>query len=166
MKDTNEYNKEYHYFQNLISKGKFDKCLFADDCTEPPIDAHSISRAILSTFQQENQVIQPSSRNFKDDSGRSYPAVEFKLTPITRASTGRFACEIHDKNFQIIDTTPMDFDNQKLLDLLFFRAMLKEVWTLQRTRNGVMQLATRKGANPNASKYTPRSTVKGNPRCG
>ena len=148
MKDTNEYNKEYHYFQNLISKGTFDKCLFVDGCTEPPIDAHSVSRAILSTFQQENQVIQTSSRNFKDDSGRSYPATEFKLTPITRASTGKFACETHDKNFQIIDTTPMDFDNPKLLDLLFFRAMLKEVWTLQRTRKGVMHLEQEKGQIP------------------
>ena len=160
MKDTNEYNKEYHYFQNLISKGKFDKCLFVDGCTEPPIDAHSVSRSILSAFQQENQVIQPSSRNFKNDSGRSYPDIEFKLTPITRASTGRFACETHDKNFQIIDTTPMDFDNPKLLNLLFFRAMLKEVWTLQRTRKGVMQLEQEKGQIPTPPSIHPEIRLK------
>lgn len=160
MQETNEYNKEYHYFQNLIRKGNFDKCLFVDSCTEPPIDAHSVSRSILSTFQQENQVIQPSTRHIKDDFGRSYPAIEFKLTPITRASTGRFACETHDKNFQIIDTTPMDFDNQKLLNLLFFRAMLKEVWTLQRTRKGVMHLEQEKGQIPTHPSIHPEIRLK------
>ena len=160
MKDTNEYNKEYHSLQNLFRKGTFNKCLFADDCTEPPIDAHSVSRAILSTFQQENQVIQPSSRNFKDDSGRSYPAIEFKLTPITRASTGRFACETHDKKFGIIDTIPMNFDNPKLLNLLFFRAMLMEVWTLLRTRKGVMHLEQEKGQIPTPPGIHPEIRLK------
>lgn len=150
-KEINEYNKKYHYLQNLqnlIRKSTYHKCLFANDCTEPPINAHSISRAILSTFQQENHVIQPSSRNRKDDSGRSYPAIEFKLTPITRASTGKFACETHDKKFQMIDTTPMDFDNPKLLDLLFFRAMLKEVWALLRIQKGTIHLEQERGPIP------------------
>ena len=146
--EINERNRELHYYLDLIRKGTFNKCLFADGCAERPIQAHSVSRAILSTIQQNGNVIQPSTRMIKDDAGRSLPDVRFNSAPITLASTGRFACETHDKEFQIIDTPFMDFDNAKVLDLLFFRAMLMEAWTLLRTLKGITHLERQKGQIP------------------
>ena len=146
--EIKEHNKELHHYLDLIHKGTFDKCLFADGCTGQPIRAHSVSRAILSTIQHDDKVIQPGSRTVKDDSGRSHPIIEFRLEPISRASTGKFACATHDKEFRIIDTTPMDFDNPKVLDMLFFRAMLKEAWTLLSMQEGLTRLEQEKGQIP------------------
>ena len=146
--EIKEHNKELHYYLGLIHKGTFNKCLFADACPEKAIQAHSVSRAILSTIQQDGNVIQPEVRTVKDDFERSYPIIKFNSVPITRASTGTFACETHDKKFQMIDTTPMDFDNPKVLDLLFFRAILKEAWILLKNRLGVAELEREKGPIP------------------
>lgn len=146
--EINKRNRELHYYLGLIRKGTYNKCLFADGCPERPIQAHSVSRAILSTIQQDGNVIQPGTRMIKDDAGRSLPDVRFNSAPITLASTGRFACETHDKEFQIIDTPFMDFDNAKVLDLLFFRAMLMEAWTLLRTLKGITHLERQKGQIP------------------
>ena len=127
MKDqVRDFNKEYHYGLDLLHKGAYKKCLFEHDCTEPTILAHSVSRSVLKSLQHNGEVVAPAIRISKDPSGRSRPNLTFEPEVVTRASTGTFTCQAHDSFFHIIDTGPFDFDNTTLLNLLYYRAVLKE----------------------------------------
>ncbi len=108
------------------------------------IQAHSVSRAVLKELETNGHVVAPWIRNRRDDEGRSYANLEFKLQGINRASTGTFVCRTHDAEFAAIDTVPIDFDNQEVCDLLFQRAILKDAWQLLRTQFGTMWLEREK----------------------
>ena len=54
----------------------------------------------------------------------------------------------------------MDFDNPKLLNLLFFRAMLMEVWALLKTRKGVIFWEQEKGQIPTTPSIHPEIRLK------
>ena len=138
ISDVNEYNRRVHEGLNLVWRGKFETCLFVDECSEPVIQAHSVSRAVLAHLEENGHVIQPMIRTGHDEVGRSYPDMRFQLEGINRASTGTFVCRMHDGAFTEIDTIPIDFDNPRVCDLLFFRAILKEAWQLLRTQIATM----------------------------
>ena len=138
ISDVNEYNRRVHEGLNLVRRGKFETCLFVDECTEPVIQAHSVSRAVLAHLEEDGHVIQPMFRAEHDDVGRSYPQMRFQIEGVNRASTGTFVCRTHDGAFAEIDTIPIDFDDSRVCDLLFFRAVLKEAWQLLRTQLATM----------------------------
>ena len=141
MKDqVRDFNKEYHYGLDLLHKGAYKKCLFEHDCTEPTILAHSVSLSVLKSLQHNGEVVAPAIRISKDPSGRSRPNLTFEPEVVTRASTGTFTCQAHDSLFHIIDTGPFDFDNTTLLNLLYYRAVLKETWLLSKMRAGIAHL--------------------------
>ena len=138
MNEVNKYNRRVHEGLNLALKGRFRTCLFGDGCTEPGIQAHSVSRAVLGELEANGHVVQPMLKTGHDDEGRSYPRLEFHLEGINRASTGTFACRMHDAAFAEIDTVPIDFDNPRVCDLLFCRAIIKDAWQLLRTQLATM----------------------------
>ena len=138
ISDVNEYNRRVHEGLNLFRRGKFKTCLFGDECTEPVVQAHSVSRAVLADLEENGHVIRPMIRTGYDKVGRSYPDLGFQLEGINRASTGTFVCRTHDGAFTEIDTIPIDFDNPRVCDLLFFRAILKDAWQLLRTQIATM----------------------------
>ena len=104
--------------------------MFAEECTEPAIQAYSVSRSVLSKLEDNGHVVRAIIRAGDDEVGRSYPKLVFEPTGINRASTGTFVCRAHDAEFVDIDTVPMDFDDPRVCDLLFFRAVMKEAWQL------------------------------------
>ena len=157
--EIRDYNKELHYGLDLLHKGTYNKCLFEDDCTEPTISAHSISRAVLKTIQCNGKVITPNTRTSKDDSGRSHLNLTFTPEVTTRASTGRFSCQAHDSLFDIIDANRIDFDNPKVLNLLYYRAILRETWTLSKSRTGTTYQES-KGPSPTPSSIHPDTRLK------
>ena len=106
------------------------RCLYSTRCTAEVINAHSISRAILGTIQDDGQVIRPGAHREKDDEGSPSLQLSFDSVGISNASTGYFICQQHDRIFSKIDTTPMDFDNPGICDLLLYRAVLREIWRL------------------------------------
>ena len=111
ISDVNEYNRQIHEGLNLLWRGKFETCLFADECTEPVIQAHSVSRAVLAYLEENGHVIRPMVKTGHDEEGRSYPDLGFQLEGINQASTGTFVCWTHDRAFTEIDTIPIDFDD-------------------------------------------------------
>ena len=138
LDDVNEYNRRVHEGIGILSRGTFRACMFADDCTEPVIQAHSVSRAMLAELAENGHVIQPRIKSQHDGDGRSYPQLEFHLEGINRASTGTFVCRTHDAAFTEIDTAPVDFANPQVCDLLFFRAVLKDAWQLFKAQFATM----------------------------
>ena len=140
ISDVNEYNRRFHEILDMMRRGAFNTCLFQDHCTEPVIQAHSVSRAVLAHLEENGHVIRPTGRTEHDEIGRSYPDLMFQREGINRASTGTFACRMHDEVFAEIDTIPIDFGDPRVCDLLFFRAILKEAWQLLRTQRATMWL--------------------------
>ena len=110
----------------------------------------------MAKLQHDGHVITPKIRTKKDDSGRSALNLNFQQEGITQASTGTFACEEHDRiAFSMIDDVLMNFEDYRVLDLLFFRALLKEAWTLLITQRGIDYQET-KGPLPIAPSTHPR----------
>ena len=107
-----------------LFRTSFGKCLVDEQCTEKAIKAHSMSRALLLTIADEGEVIIPEHELKYPGDLEVIPP--FRPEVISKASTGRFACDKHDKVFNPIDTLPMDFKDPTILNLLFYRAVLKE----------------------------------------
>ena len=134
MKEINDRNKEIHQMQDLLHQSEYRRCLFAENCTEEVIEAHSVSRSILTKIQDNGHVIQLGTRHEKDEAGLSRISLTFVTKGINQASTGNFACQTHDNAFRAIDTIPMNLDDPNVCNLLFYRAALREAWLLLRTR--------------------------------
>ena len=134
--ETNEFNKEIYEVFNRIYRNKHRRCLFADECTEEAVEAHSVSRAVLATIGHNGHVIAPMGRHEKDVEGRTGLDLGFDFKGIGVASTGTFACRTHENAFKAIDTVPMDFNDPHIRNLLLYRAVLHEIWTLSRIRPG------------------------------
>ena len=137
MQQINDYNKEIHHMLDLLHQSKYRRCLFTENCTEEVIEAHSVSRSILTRIQDNGRVIQPKTRSEKDESGLSHVNPGFNTEGINRASTGTFVCQTHDNAFRAIDTIPMNLDDPNVRDLLFYRAALREAWVLLRLRPSI-----------------------------
>ena len=133
-REVGQRNKAIHEHQEFLRRTRYRKCLFTDDCPEEVINAHSISRAVLEHIQDERHVVSPEMKFDKDEQGLSRPSVSFSSVGIGQASTGTFVCDTHDNTSKAIDVTPMDLDDSKARDLLLYRAVLREMWVLLRTR--------------------------------
>ena len=140
---TPDFNKWFNQGLSLLHGSKFHSCLFADNCKEEVIWGHSVSRSILTTMQHKGHVIRPGVKFRKDASDNSQLQLAFLSAGINRASTGTFTCRSHDEAFTTIDTIPLDFDNPTILNLLFYRAVLRETWQLLRTQRAVKWLESR-----------------------
>ena len=136
MKDqTNEQNKRIHEALALLHRGSYRGCLFSDDCAERTVNAHSVSRAILSAIQDDDHVMAPEVKYRRDDEGRSRPHMGFETVGIRQASIGMFACQTHEDVFKPIDANPMDFEDPSIRNMLLYRAILREMWNLLRARD-------------------------------
>ena len=125
---TKQFNAEI--YSQLRRLWKFDpkKCLFSKECDEGTIKAHSVPRTILSGMQEHGHVLQPANRISNNESGKATGTPMFQSVGIHEASTGYFVCRRHDDTFREIDTPEPDLSNQRILDLLMYRACLKELW--------------------------------------
>lgn len=155
-----DLNKEIHHGLDLIHKGIYEKCLFESYCTEPTILAHSVSRAVLQTIQQDGEVLTPTSRTSKDSHGLSHINLTFRPEVITRASTGTFTCRSHDGLFNSIDSSPFDVNNDLVLNLLYYRAILKETWILHKIHSGMRYIEDKKGPLPTPVSIHPDTRLK------
>ena len=147
MYEGNDYNQRLHTYLDLLHHGTYKTCLFGVDCPNEVIRAHSVSKAVLSDLEHDRHVIQPGTKYVKDESGHSRPQFMFRSVGINKASTGTFVCRPHDDAFRPVDTTPIDVNDLRVLDLLFYRAILKEIWQLLRMQIALMWLE-RKGRLP------------------
>ncbi len=155
-----EHNKRLHDRLDLLRRGTSSDCLFTKGCTEQVIQAHSVSRSILAKLQDNGQVMRPRTRTERDEVGRSRLHLGFIPDGILRASTGTFVCRKHDDEFKPVDTTPMDFDNPHIRNLLFYRAVIREVWQLLRTQRATIPLERSQlvpGPLPNHPSYRLRA---------
>ncbi len=161
MRDrARDFNKEYHHFLDLIQKGIFKKCLFEGDCSEPTILAHSVSRSVLKMIQHNGEVMAPMSRISKDASGLSRPNLTFRPEAVPQASTGTFTCRTHDGLFNSIDISPFDVHKNAVLNLLYYRAILKETWILHKIRSGMRHIEDKKGPLPTPVSIHPDTRLK------
>ena len=138
MNEIGDFNRRLHFGLDLTHKGKYQQCLIEAGCKEKPILAHSVSRSVLSSIQDNGVVLVPATRTSKDQTGRSRVKLNFIQQPISRASAGEFACQFHDRLFGPIDSIPIDIDNPKVLNLLYYRAILKEIWVLEKLQPSVV----------------------------
>jgi hypothetical protein len=132
---TDEMQKrEFHRLHNLARLDNFGGCLFEPTCRNRPIKAHSVSRAILSKIQEGRHVLRPSIDSSLSESADPKRTIRFIREGVNKASTGTFACRNHDDNFKAIDIVPVDTDDHHTLNLMFYRAVLREAWVLQNTQ--------------------------------
>ena len=141
--DRDDYREWTSEGFTLLQKNAFNPCLATKDCNEHSIRAHSVSRAVLMDIQANGHVISPGTKLLGSKSGYSQPAIRFLRTGIRQASTGNFACQLHDGIFTPIDDEAMDFGDGKRLNLLFYRAVIRELWQLLRVQRAVMWLEER-----------------------
>ena len=117
------------------------QCLFSPACTGKTIKAHSVPKSILQLIQQNNHVIQPETRFITTEDNLTNVAPQFLKEGINEASTGSFTCSKHDQRFRQIDNPDMDMQDYKILDLLMYRAAMKELWTLLKTNEAENKFA-------------------------
>ena len=130
----NEQNKAIHEMMGLLHKGQFRTCLYEQGCAGRVVNGHAVSEAILRSIEDKNHVKNPQLIYRQDEEGSSHPHLEFKNAGVRQASIGTFACQKHEDAFKKIDTTPMDFEDPGILNLLLYRAVLREIWLLSRIR--------------------------------
>ena len=136
QQDINQLIKRnFSKLLELAIKRPYRGCLFDPNCGNTPINAHSVSRAILSKIQDDGHVMRPSSHITLSRTGTPKRTLSFRCEGITQASTGTFACQFHDDMFKAIDTTPMDPNDHRVLNLMFYRAILQETWALLSTQS-------------------------------
>ena len=126
-----------------MHEGESYRCLVTEGCNARPIRAHSVPRAILADIQSDGHVMRPSTKLIGSHTGFPQRTLQFRPVGIRRASTGNFACELHDANFKAVDSETMDFHDSKVLDLLFYRAILLELWQLLRTQRAITWIESR-----------------------
>ena len=141
--DREEYLEWISEGFTLLRKSAFNRCLVTKDCNERPIRAHSVSRSVLMDIQANGHVISPGTKLSTSRSRYPEPALRFLHRGIRQASTGNFACQLHDGIFTPIDDEAMDFGDRKILNLLFYRAVIRELWQLLRVQRAVMWLEER-----------------------
>ena len=154
-----DFNKELHHGLGLLHKSTYKKCLFEHDCNDPTILGHSVSRSMLKSIQHNGEVISPNARTSKDLSGLSNLNLKFMPEGVGRASTGTFTCQAHDSLFQSIDSSPFHFEDLSTLNLLYYRAILRETWLLSKVRPGVAH-AERYGPVPTPFSIHPNTRLK------
>ena len=143
---TDETQKrEFHRLRNLARLDNFGGCLFESTCRNRPIKAHSVSRAILSKIQEGGHVLRPSTDSSLSESADPKRTIRFIREGVNRASTGTFACRNHDENFKAIDMVPVDTDDHHTLNLMFYRAVLREAWVLKNTQKLTDEVEKRAG---------------------
>lgn len=91
----------------------------------------------------DSHVIRPGTKLSQGDMGHGTPNLRFLPTGIGQASTGQFACRVHDDTFRTIDHMDMDFHDPKTLNMLCYRAVLRELWQLFRMERATSWLERR-----------------------
>ena len=122
-------------YQQLRELWRFNprKCLHSESCEERTIKAHSVPRNVLSRMQEHGHVLQPINKISKNQDGRATGQPILEETGINEASTGYFVCRPHDGLFEKIDAPETDLSDIRILNLLMYRASLKELWTQIKT---------------------------------
>ena len=142
---TRRFNTQV--YKQLSDLWKFNprKCLHSETCKEMTIKAHSVPRSVLSRMQEHGHVLQPIIKIAKNEDGRATGQTILEETGINEASTGYFVCRPHDGLFEKIDAPEPDLSDAKILNLLMYRASLKELWaqikTIDTARNASSDLA-------------------------
>ena len=126
---TRQFNAQIFSQMRELKEFNPRECLHSQLCREMTVKAHSVPRAILSKMQVNGHVIEPVGKMVKDETGRATNLAIFKQTGINEASTGFFVCRYHDDLFRDIDTPDPDLSDENILNLLMYRATLKELWT-------------------------------------
>ena len=106
-----------------MSRGRADQCLVKPDCNQPTIDAHTVSDNWMRATDPKWVYIFGFHPSASGPPGQ-LPAIPRKVA-ISRATTAGFACQDHDDAFQLGDQRREDLTNEKRLNLLFYRALLK-----------------------------------------
>ena len=140
------FNQYYELkeFDELVRQSTYRNCLFSEECSEQVIKAHSVSRAVLARMQSNGHLILPTTRFRRTESGLPERNIVFGRKGINRVSTGEFVCRAHDDFFSVIDTTPLDYGNPRILNLLFYRAILREIWLLLRMQRAILWVEKRR----------------------
>jgi hypothetical protein len=117
-------NKDIGNFFKL-QNSNYEACLYPfKDCTNKPINAHSIQNArTFDILNEDNHLIQIRHRFTKELN----VIIEFKSIGRNDASTFLGLCSQHDNSlFDQIDKNPIDLSNKEQLFLIAYRSVLKE----------------------------------------
>ena len=131
---TSEFNQELFRLLDLGRKNRFAECLVEEGCKGQPVSGHSVPRAMLRRISAGGKVIGPQLISEKDSNGRAQMEVKFVPRGIGLTSTGYFSCAKHEKWFAAIDVGEADWEDPKVLDLLFFRTAIWEMWQLEKLK--------------------------------
>jgi hypothetical protein len=117
----------YRRFFFNAQKKNFEGCLHPSmNCPRPAIRAHSVqNRRVLDLIQQDGHVMMLKYKVKGDD-----PILEFEKVGRNEASTFTGLCSEHDTElFKVIDTEPLNVDNEEHLRLLAYRSVIRDLHT-------------------------------------
>ena len=134
IRNLDQIKRNFSRLRDLAFKRRHRQCLFDPDCSDKAINAHSVSEAILSQLCDSRHILSPVGEISLSKSGNVERILQLEPVGVGKASTGTFACQDHDLLFKSIDTTPVDTDDNHVLNLMFYRALLREAWALLSTK--------------------------------
>jgi hypothetical protein len=141
----------YRSFFFKTQKKNFEGCLHPSlSCKRPPIRAHSIqNQRVLDLIQQDGHVM-----TLRHKIKGNKPVLEFERVGRNQASTFTGLCSQHDTElFQVIDTEPLNVENDEHLQLLAYRSVMHDLHTNIEQGNRLWylhgELAKAAGQNPN-----------------
>ncbi len=126
-KDTHLQREFWQSMQDIWQNDP-NRCLFSPDCQGKPIRSHTVPRNILRSIQVANHVTQLIGRPETDASGEFSQVARAEKIGINRASTGPFVCRHHEDLFKEIERPDADIKDNRILDLMMYRAALLELW--------------------------------------
>ena len=105
------------------SRQRAGQCLVQPGCSQPPIEAHTVPQNWMKGIDPKHVYIFDLHPRAAGPPGQ-LPAFPRRVA-ISKATTAGFACKDHDNDFQLGDQRQRDLTDQRRLNLLFYRALLK-----------------------------------------
>ena len=100
------------------------ECLVLGNHKGRIIKGHSVQEAVMCRLALNSKVIAFSSVPIMTNRSRQFPC----KTPISQALTGFFTCKEHEELFFEVERQQPDFKNERHLDLLAYKGLVKALW--------------------------------------
>ncbi len=100
----------------------FDRCMVGGEgCKEPAIDAHCIPRTVLELIMNERKEVVGCDSTPPKNPAQWINDIHFKDRSVRSFSASAWACETHDKKFNLVDSKSVDLSNEHHLFLLVYK---------------------------------------------
>ncbi len=121
-------SEQKRILQILTAKTKrtaLKQCLVPGEHGGPTVEGHDVQRAVMRRWTEKPYVMAFSQNPLVDD--MRFP----DEVPINHALTGYFTCRNHEGLFSDVERCVPEFENERHLILLAYKALLKAMWDIK-----------------------------------